>query len=46
MYASFFITGDSQAGKGEVKDEEHICEQTRGEKMQKNEPDKSQAMCG
>lgn len=43
-WASCFCTGDSQAGKGEVKYEEHICEKTRGEKMQKNEQDKSQEM--
>jgi len=37
-----FCKGDSQAGKGEVRYEQHLCEKTRGEKIEKNEQEKSQ----
>jgi hypothetical protein len=39
-----FCKEDSQAGKGEVGYEQHICEKSRGEKMEKNEQEKSQEM--
>jgi hypothetical protein len=44
MAEQSWAVSPSEMWKGEVQYEQHIGEQTRGEKMENNEPDKSQQM--